>query len=69
MAVQSGRVEVSLLKTESHQILPWAEGRRRYENDVKRRVITGRRRTTTAKRYRTVLDKFIPFAEAQGRRT
>ncbi len=69
MAVQYGRADASLLKTESHQILPWVEGRRLYENYVKRPVIAGGTRPATAKRYRAVLDKFIPFAEAQGRRT
>lgn len=69
MAVQFGRADASQLQTDSHQIVTWAEGRRLYENYVKRPLIAGGTRPATAKRYRAVLDKFIPFAEAQGRRT
>ncbi|WLD15102.1 tyrosine-type recombinase/integrase [Planctellipticum variicoloris] len=69
LAVQHGQAHANLLKTESRQIVPWAEGRKLYEGYVKRPIISGGPRPSTAKRYRAVLDKFIPFAEAQGRRT
>lgn len=69
MAVQYGRADASLLQTESRQILSLADGRRLYENHVKRPLIAGGPRPATAKRYRAVLDKFIAFAVAQGCRT
>ncbi len=70
MAVRQGLADASLLKTEAQQILPpWADGRRLYESYIKRPLISGGPRPSTAKRYRPVLDKFIRFAEDQGRRT
>lgn len=69
MAVQYGLADASLLKTDSHQIVTWAEGRKLYETYVKRPFVSGGPRPSTAKRYRAVFDKFIVFACEQGRRT
>lgn len=69
MAVRQGLADASLLKTEAQQILSWIDGRKIYESHIKRPLISGGPRPATAKRYRPVLDKFIRFAEEQGRRT
>jgi integrase len=69
MAVRFGLADSKLLKTEATQILTWAEGRKLYESFVKRPRIAGGPRPSTFKRYRAVFDKFIVFAEEQGRRT
>jgi integrase len=69
MAVQLGLADAKLLNTEAHQVLTWADGRALYESHVKRPLISGGPRASTAKRYRPVLDKFIRFAESQGDRT
>ncbi len=42
------------------------EGRRLYEEYIRRPEITGGVRPSTQKRYRTVFDKFILFARGQG---
>lgn len=69
MAVQYGGADARLIKIESRQTVPWTEGRKLYESHVERPIISGEPHASTAKRYRAVFDKFIPFAEAQGRRT
>jgi hypothetical protein len=69
MAVQYGGADARLIKIESRQTVPWTEGRKLYESHVERPIISGEPHPSTAKRYRAVFDKFIPFAEAQGRRT
>ena len=66
MAVQQGLADQSLLKTETSQRLELATGRKLYENFVKRPRVAGGPRSSTAKRYRAVLDKFLVFAESQG---
>jgi integrase len=47
-------------------ILLLNEGRRLYESHIARPRVTGGVRESTRKRYRTVFDKFIPFADADG---
>ncbi len=69
MAVRQGLADAGLLKTESHHILTWEDGRKLYESYVNRPRISGGPRKSTAKRYRPVFDKFIVFAREQGRRT
>lgn len=66
MAVKYGRADQSLLDTESIQLLELETGRKQYEKHVKRPAIAGGPRPSTAKRYRAVLDKFLPFAKNQG---
>ena len=46
--------------------LPMAEGRKLYETYISRPPVTGGVRASTAKRYRTVFDKFLQFAAAKG---
>jgi integrase len=46
--------------------LPMGEGRALYEKHIARPRVTGGVRKSTQKRYRTVFDKFIPFATARG---
>jgi integrase len=69
MAVQLGLADATLIKTDACQILSWSDGRKVYESYIQRPAIAGGPRGSTAKRYRAVLDKFIAFAESQGRRT
>lgn len=69
MAVRQGRAAAHLLQTETQQIQSWAQGRQLYEGYVQRPRVAGGPRKSTAKRYRAVLDKFIKYAELQGRRT
>ncbi len=42
--------------------LPLADGRKLYEAHIARPEVTGGTRKSTQKRYRTVFDKFLPFA-------
>ncbi len=46
--------------------LPLEEGRRLYEAHIARPEVTGGTRRSTQKRYRAVLDKFLPFATRKG---
>ncbi len=46
--------------------LPLAEGRKLYETHIARPRVTGGVRESTKRSYRSVFDKFIPFATAQG---
>jgi len=46
--------------------LSLAEGRRLYEEHVARPRVTGGVRKSTQKKYRSVLDKFLPFAAGRG---
>ena len=42
------------------------DGRKLYEKHIARSRVTGGVRKSTQKRYRTVFDKFIPFASSRG---
>jgi len=46
--------------------LPLEDGRKLYERHIARPRVTGGVRQSTQKRYRTVFDKFIPFATSRG---
>jgi len=46
--------------------LPLDEGRKLYETHIARPRVTGGVRKSTRKRYRTVFDKFTPFANSRG---
>ncbi len=46
--------------------LPLEEGRKLYEKHVSRPRVVGGVRTSTQKKYRSVFDKFLPFAESRG---
>lgn len=45
-----------------------ADGRRLYEEYVARAGVLGGVKPASRKRYRAVLDKFVPFAQARGAR-
>ena len=61
-----GLVPRSQRNTSAPQSLTLAEGRRLYEAHIARPRVTGGVRKSTIKRYRTVFDKFLPFAESKG---
>jgi integrase len=46
--------------------LPLEEGRKLYEEHIARPRVAGGVRKSTRKRYRTVFDKFMPFATSRG---
>lgn len=66
LAVQHGLADRRLLQTEATQLVTLSEGRQLYEKHVRRPLISGGPRPSTAKRYRAVFDKFLPFADHQG---
>ena len=49
-----------------HDQVSLAEGRQLYEEHVRRPRVVGGARPTSSKRYRAVLDKFLPFARKSG---
>ena len=63
--MEAGKIDRSVLLT-STQSLTLLEGRLLYEEHIKRPVVTGGTRSTTQKRYRAVLDKFIEWASDNG---
>jgi integrase len=67
-AVTHGLADPKLLGDQTAP-LPLSEGRRLYEENVGRHRVVGGVRPATSKRYRAVLDKFLPFAEGRGVRT
>lgn len=65
-AVEHGRADASLLQADRDALLPLADGRQRYMDHVTRPAVQGGAAASTAKRYRTVFDKFTEFAKAVG---
>lgn len=65
MAVERGLARRSMLNVDSAGLLDLAEGRRLYEDFIRRPPVSGGPRATTAKRYRPVLDKFLRFVAGQ----
>ena len=61
-----GLVPRSERNTPAPRSLTLAEGRRLYEAHIARPRVTGGVRKSTVKRYRTVFDKFLPFAASKG---
>ena len=66
MAVRHGLADATLLQDMPAELLSLEEGRRLYEEHVKRPPVAGGPKPSTAKRYRAVFDKFLQFAEAHG---
>lgn len=64
-AVALGLAHSSVLEPDADQV-SLDEGRRRYEEHVRRPRIVGGAKSTTNKRYRAVFDKFIAFALKEG---
>lgn len=66
-AVENGRADRSLLAdATSCAQLDLEEGRRLYDEHVRRPRVTGGAKPTTAKRYRPILNKFLVFARTKG---
>jgi integrase len=63
-AVAHGMADRSLLDDQPAP-LTLEDGRRLYEEEIGRARITGGLRASSKKRYRAVLDKFLPFAQAR----
>lgn len=57
------REEIAITSTTP---LPLDQGRKLYEDHLKRPRVSGGVRSTTSKRYRAIFDKFIAFAIGQG---
>jgi integrase len=66
IAEDCGLIPRSAPSQQQPEKLGLAEGRRLYEEHLKRPRATGGVRPSTQKRYRAVFDKFIPFAESSG---
>ena len=64
-AVETGKADRSVLEPTA-RVLSLAEGRKLYEAHIGRPIVTGGTRSTTRKRYRAVLDKFLAFAKSIG---
>src|SRR4051812_13548856 len=61
-AAEHGLADASLLKRDGNGLLTLEDGRRRYMDHVNRPAVQGGASPGTAKRYRTVFDKFAAFA-------
>ncbi|MFN0017386.1 MAG: tyrosine-type recombinase/integrase [Pirellulaceae bacterium] len=69
VAANQGLIPRSQASQGPAQTIPLAEGRKLYENHIKRPRVAGGVAVSTQKRYRTVFDKFILFAESIGIKT
>jgi integrase len=65
-AVEAGRADRAMLGRKNEENLPLREGRELYAAHIARARVVGGARPTTAKRYRTVFDKFEIFAKGEG---
>jgi integrase len=65
IAVRFGLADKNCLDRQSADQLSLEEGRRRYEAHVARPRVTGGVTPSSAKRYRAVFDKFLPFAQGE----
>lgn len=65
-AVKLGLAKPTALVAEPGRPLPLVIGRQLYEQHIKRPIVAGGVKESTAKRYRAVFDKFVPFAQSQG---
>jgi hypothetical protein len=66
IAIENKLAEPEALAPISGERLPLEAGRKLYEEHGARSRITGGTRKGTQKRYRAVLDKFLPFLESKG---
>ena len=62
-AVETGKADRSVLEPAA-RMLSLSDGRKLYEQHIGRPIVTGGTRSTTRKRYRAVLDKFLAFAKS-----
>lgn len=65
-ATEFGLADPSVLQTNQTPLLTLEEGQQRYLAFVSRPAVQGGGSASTIKRYRAVLDKFVPFAKEQG---
>jgi integrase len=65
-AVELGLADRAILAGDEPERLNLDEGRRLYREHVQRPPVLGGTTAGTWKRYRAVLDKFIPFAQREG---
>ncbi len=68
-AVEHGLADRSVVEDRDDSMLALEAGRLLYENYLGRPEVTGGASLATRKRYRAVLDKFLPYAREQGVRT
>jgi len=68
MAVLHGLAEPRSLENTEVENVSFVEGRKLYEDHVRRSPLLGGTRATSQKRYRTVLDKFLRYAAGKGMR-
>jgi integrase len=66
IAIENGLAQPEALAPLSGETLPLETGRKLYEDHITRSRITGGTRKGTQKRYRAVLDKFLPFLESKS---
>ncbi len=66
MAVKFGQAPQQILETLDAELLPLEAGRDLYLKHVGRTPVLRGATANTVKRYRAVLDKFIPFAKGEG---
>ena len=66
MAVRHGLADPMVLNNTDKKTLTLEDGRRRYEEYLKRPEVAGGASKSTRARYAAVLDKFLPFAKAAG---
>jgi integrase len=64
-AVEMGKADQSIL-VPTTRMLSLADGRKLYEQHIGRPIVTGGTRSSTRKRYKAVLDKFLAFAKSIG---
>ena len=65
-ATEFGLADSSILQTDQARRLPLEDGQQQYLSFVSRPAVQGGGSASTVKRYRAVLDKFVPFAKQQG---
>jgi integrase len=65
-AVDLGLTKVPPVAIETDQPLALEDGRRLYENHIERPIVAGGVKASTAKRYRTVFNKFLRYAKDQN---
>ena len=65
-AVEVGLAPKTILPMAKGTPLTLEGGRRLYETHLRRPRVTGGVKPSTVKRYKAVLDKFLPFAAARG---
>lgn len=68
-AVEHGLADRSIIDDQDRQSLRLEEGRTLYEQHLTRPEVAGGASLATQKRYRAVLDKFLPYAREQGVRS